>query len=292
MMVLSQPLILATGATGRLAGLVVPELALRGARVRALIRDPHQEAAVRARGASEVSVGNLTDERSLEAALCGVDRLFYIPPAFIPEEDAIGRRVVNTAKRMGVRRIVFSSAIHPTLTQLVNHQAKAAVEEHIIASGLEYAFLQPALVYQNYKTAFGVAGRTGIFAEPYSIESKIIRVDYRDVAEVAAIALCEDRLIYGTFELCAEGHLDRMEVAGLMAQALHRHVEARKIAYAEWLTRSGIPPHSPQAKGLKRMFEWYDTHGLHGNATTLRTILGREPRSLLAFFRELRDGAR
>jgi len=40
-----------------------------------------------------------------------------------------------------------------------------------------------------------------------STETRFSRVDFRDVAEVAAIALTENRLTNGTFELCAPGHL-------------------------------------------------------------------------------------
>jgi hypothetical protein len=35
------------------------------------------------------------------------------------------------------------------------------------------------------------------------------------------------------------------------------------------------------------MFDWYDRHSLLGNALTLRAILGREPRTLRAYFEEL-----
>jgi uncharacterized protein YbjT (DUF2867 family) len=290
-MSLHQPLILMTGATGRLAQLVLAELVRRGARIRALVRDPAHQATVLARGASAVYVGNLANPRSVEEALTGIDRLFYIPPAFMPDEAAVGRALVDAAHRCGVTRIVLSSAIHPTLSHLVNHHAKAMVEEHIIGTGIDFTFLQPTLVFQNYGLAFAAAARTGVFAEPYSNLSRICRVDYRDVAEVAGMALCEDRLSFGTFELCAEGHLNRFEVAALMAQAIGRGVRARAITYDEWLARSGMAADSPTAIGLKQMFAWYDTHGLHGNATTLRTLLGREPRTLGAFFQELRAGA-
>lgn len=50
---------------------------------------------------------------------------------------------------------------------------------------------------------------TGVLGEPWSAETRFSRVDYRDVAEVAAIALTDDRLLYGTYQLCADGHLNR-----------------------------------------------------------------------------------
>ena len=60
--------------------------------------------------------------------------------------------------------------------------------------------------------------KTGTYAEPWSADTRLSRVDYRDVAEAAAIALMEDRLLYGAFELCAEGDLNRREVVTLMGE--------------------------------------------------------------------------
>ena len=108
--------ILAVGATGQFAGLVVPELAQRGAKVRGLIRDVKQRDTVLRNGAAEVAIGDLSDRASLDKALKGVDSVFYIAPAFIPDEAAIGKSMVEAAKQAGVRRFVFSSVIDPILS--------------------------------------------------------------------------------------------------------------------------------------------------------------------------------
>jgi hypothetical protein len=42
-----------------------------------------------------------------------------------------------------------------------------------------------------------------------------------------------------------------------------------------------------QVSPIERMFQWYDNHGLLGNPLVLRAILGREPRTLRAYFEEL-----
>ena len=53
--------ILAVGAAGKFASLVVPELAKRGAKVRGLVRDAKQGKSVIKNGATEVAVGDLND---------------------------------------------------------------------------------------------------------------------------------------------------------------------------------------------------------------------------------------
>ena len=208
--------ILTVGAAGKFAGLVVPALAKRGAKVRGLIQKAAQAEEVLKHGASEVAVGDLRDRASLDVALKDVSSVFYIAPAFLSDEVEIGKRIVEAAKQAGVRRFVFSSVIHPVLSRLPNHALKAPVEEAVLNSQLEYTFLHPTVLFQNYAAAWNGIVETGVVAEPWSNDTRFSRVDYRDVAEVAAIALTEDRLLYGTFELCADGWLDRYDVASLI----------------------------------------------------------------------------
>ena len=67
--------ILAIGAAGKFAGLVLPELAKRGARVRGLVQRPEQVDQVRQHGAAEIAVGDLADRASL-------DKLLSASPAY------------------------------------------------------------------------------------------------------------------------------------------------------------------------------------------------------------------
>ncbi len=274
----TSPTILAFGAAGHFAGLVIPELAKRGAKVRGFVFDPKQADTVRKHGADEVAVGDLRDRESLDAALKGVDRVFYIAPAFLADEAAVGKSVVDAAIKAGVRRFVFSSVIHPVLSGLSNHAAKAPVEEAVLDSNLEYSFLHPTLFFQNYAEGWDKVLQTNVLAEPWSNDTKFSRVDYRDVAEVAAVALTEDRLLYGTFELCAEGAHDRRQVAGLIADVLGREITPKRI---------DPDTLGSEAKPMRPMFDHYEHFGLRGNALTLHAILGREPRTLRAYFEEL-----
>ena len=280
--------VLAVGASGKFAGLVIPELAKRGAQVRGLVRKTSEGNRVLAMGAAEVVVGDLTDSGSISAALDGVDSVFYIAPVFIPNEAEVGKAMVTAGKKAGVKRFVFSSVIHPILSALVNQAAKAPVEEALLDSGMEYVFLHPALFLQNFAAGWSNVTKTGTLAEPWSIETRFSRVDFRDVAEIAAIALTEDRLTYGTYELCAEGHLNRQDVAELMGRVLGRKIQAVRLDLNAG--PKAAKPDAEQLASIKPMFDWYDRHALLGNALTLRAVLGREPRSLRAYFEELAQG--
>jgi uncharacterized protein YbjT (DUF2867 family) len=275
---MTAPPILVIGASGKFAGHVVPAVAQRGARVRGMVRKPEEAAEVRRHGADQSVIADVTDVTSLKHAFEGVERVFYIAPAFMPHEAEVGRRFVEVAVAAGIKRIVFSSVVHPVIAGLVNHIAKAPVEEAILDSGIEFTFLHPALYFQNYIAGWDKVIRTGVLAEPWSCDTRFSRVDYRDVAEVAAIALTEDRLLYGTFELATEGWLDRHGVAALISTALNREIRAERTDPA---TMSEAPP------PMRAMFAHYDRVGLRANPLVLRTILGREPRSLAEFFHEL-----
>lgn len=279
-------LILSTGANGRFASLVVPELARRGARVRGLVHSEENTTEARSKGAAEVAVGDLRDPRSLDRALDGVDGVFYLGPLFAEDESQLGLNMVAAARRAGVRRFVFSSIIHPTLA-FEGHTAKIPVESALYESGLEFVVLHPATFFQNIQAAWPAILEHGIIAEPYSKKSRLARVDYRDVAEVAAMALTEDILTFGTFELCADGLMSREDIAQLISEVLGRKITAAEPSWDDWIARARLPFDERKKALLKKMFDLYGRYGSYSNSVVLRSILGREPRTLRQFFGEL-----
>ena len=286
------PTILVIGAAGRFAGLVVPALVRRGVKVRGLARNEKQDEQARRNGAAEIARGDLRDRASLDAACQGAEAAFYLAPVYQEDEAAMGLQFIDAARAAGVRRVVFSSVIHPAIGVLQNHIQKVPVEAALIASGMEFTILHPAVFHQNMAAAWPGVVATGIFAEPFSAARRISRVDYRDVADVAAMALTEDRLLNGTFELCADAGMDRTELAAAMSEALGRRIEAAAPDFSTWSSQAKLPYDDYQKAELAAMYAWYDRHDLVGNAWTLPAILGREPRSLRQFFADLATGVK
>ena len=91
--------VLVVGSSGKFAGLVVPELAKRGVKVRGLVRKRSESDGVIANGASEIAIGDLSNQQSMKSAFEGVESVFYIAPAFIPNEAEVGKANVRAAKR-------------------------------------------------------------------------------------------------------------------------------------------------------------------------------------------------
>ena len=72
--------VLVTAATGRIGGAVATQLLEKGVPTRALVhRDDGRSARLRALGA-EVVVADMFDFQEVQAAMDGVDRLFFNPP--------------------------------------------------------------------------------------------------------------------------------------------------------------------------------------------------------------------
>lgn len=279
--------VLVVGATGTYARLVVPELLERGVTVRALVRDTERAGLARQAGAHETVLGDLRDSASLRDAVAGVDGIFHINPAFAPNESELGVNMVEAAKAGGVRKFVFSSVYYPSISKMINHAAKQPVEEALYDSGLDFTILQPAMFMQNLHGAWDAMIDTGTLTMPYSKKAKVSYVDYRDVTEVAALAMTGNALSFGTFELAAPGMVDRIVMAAMASEALGRPIEADETTPEEWASRSGMPD-GPSRAGLLRMMTHYDRHGFAGgNALVLQAILGREPRTLLQYFQEL-----
>jgi uncharacterized protein YbjT (DUF2867 family) len=273
------------GATGRNAGLVLPQLVKRGATVRAVVRDKQKADVARRNGATEVAEANLTDPASLHAAFAGAEGVFHINPAFAPNEAAMGVAAVEAAEAAGVRKFVFSGVIHPSISAMTNHTAKQPVEEALYCSDMDFTVLQPARFMQNWAGPWRTVVDHGRLEMPYSVAAKFCWVDYRDVAETAALAMTSGELSYGTFELCATGMADGNQIAALISEELGRQIEAHQISREQFATQL---PDGPMREGLTRMLAHYDEHGLPGgNPSVLRAILGREPRSLRQYFREL-----
>jgi NAD(P)-dependent dehydrogenase (short-subunit alcohol dehydrogenase family) len=77
---LTKTRVLVTGATGRIGGAVAAQLLEKGVTTRAMVhRNDARSARLQALGA-EVAVADMFDIQQVQAALDGVDRLYFNPP--------------------------------------------------------------------------------------------------------------------------------------------------------------------------------------------------------------------
>jgi len=280
-------MILVLGASGYAGLAVTRALIRRGMTVRGFIRNPDTAPAVRAAGASEIVVGDLRDLRAVETAARGVDGIFFIGPRFMPEEAALGKAVIDIAVRAGTRRFVLSGVYHPTIQALDNHRTKSQMEDHLYQTDLEFTVLQPArFMHGLLLSSWTRVLEDGVLADAFAPDVEMAYVDYYDVAEVAAIAFHEDRLVRGTFELAAGGQYTLHEVAAMLGDALGRPVRAEQVPLLSYAPAGSLLTNPYSAEGFQHLRNYYDTHGFHGgNSLVLSAILGRTPNDFAACWR-------
>jgi hypothetical protein len=97
------------------------------------------------------------------------------------------------------------------------------------------------------------------------------------IAEAAAIALIGDRLLYGTFGLCAEGWPNRNEMTTIMGEIPGRPTKAERVN-----PKIAVAVAVPEASELEKMFDRYDHQGCLAARHS-----GREPLTLRNFVEEL-----
>ncbi len=281
-------MILVTGAAGKTGKAVVRALAGRGAKVRALVRNPEHAAPLMTLGAAEVALGGFTDPGAIASAASGVNAIYHICPNMSREEVVYARAVVAAAKAQGVSHFVYHSVLHPQIEAMPHHWGKMRTEELLFASGLDVTILQPTAYMQNILAVWRGVNEEGVFRVPYPVETQLSLVDLDDVAEAAAVVLTQDGHAGATYDLVGTAPLSQTEVAAAMGVVLKRDVraEAESIAASDARARAaGMGEHERIA--FTAMFRYYAAHGLIGNPNTLRWLLGRSPNDFADFLRRV-----
>ncbi|MFI9617172.1 NmrA/HSCARG family protein [Streptomyces sp. NPDC052023] len=146
--------ILVLAATGGQGRAVTEALLARGARVRAMVRDPERSSARRlAEQGADLVAGSLSDRGSLDAAMDGVAGVFaYTTPfeAGLDAEVAQGQAILAAADEKGVPHVVFSSVAGADQGSGVPHfDSKARIEAELASSGVPHTILGPTYFYDN-----------------------------------------------------------------------------------------------------------------------------------------------
>ncbi|KOG27886.1 SDR family oxidoreductase [Streptomyces resistomycificus] len=178
-------MILVTGATGTVGGLVADRLSGAGP-VRLLTRDPRR--VTRVGPGAEVVGGDFDDLTGLRAALTGVRSALLVTSN--PLAPAHDENFVTAARAAGVRHVVKLSAqavTDPGATDLITRWQRDN-EALLRASGLAWTLLRPRAFMSN-TLGWGRSVRAeGVVRAPDGT-SRNASVDPRDIADVAVRVL-------------------------------------------------------------------------------------------------------
>ncbi|WP_448809531.1 SDR family oxidoreductase [Agromyces bauzanensis] len=153
--------VLVTGATGYIGGRLVPRLIAAGHEVRVLVRRPERLREVPWAAEVEIVEGDLADAAAVDRAMAGMEVVYYLVHSMGARRDfesmelGIARNVAASARRHGLRRIVYLGGLHPEGARLSRHlRSRAAVGEILLASGVPTLVLQAGVIIGSGSTSF------------------------------------------------------------------------------------------------------------------------------------------
>ena len=273
-------MILVTAANGNQGKRLVPRLLAAGGPLRACVRSEASAQILRAAGVTDVVVGDIADPDVLAGAMDGVEKVYHVGPALHPKEKELGLAAVDAARAAGVRHFVFSSVLHPIITDLIQHEIKRDIEEHLLSSGLEFTILQPSnyMLPMRLKPVF----EEGVFRLSWSLDRYQSMVDLDDVVEVAAAILADSAHHAGaTYELVAPGRYTAHDLARITSGVLSRQVTAEQVEPAIFLKQflgvADLSQFPYQARVSRAISTRYSNHDFVGNSNVLTWLLGRPP---------------
>ena len=225
------PPVLVIGATGRIGRQVVSQLLDAQMPVRALTRRPD---AARLPAAVEVVAGDLTVPESLDGVLQDIGSVFLVWTAAPATAPAVIERLASHTKR-----VVFLSSPHQTphpFFQQPNPMAAlhANIERLIATAGMTSTMIRPGMFASNVQHWWGHAIRTGAAVRwPYAA-AETAPIDERDVAAVAARALCDDRHAGKDYVLTGPESLSQAELVSIIGECIGRRIEFQEQSPEEF----------------------------------------------------------
>jgi uncharacterized protein YbjT (DUF2867 family) len=179
-------LIVVTGASGHVGGLVAEELARRGIRFRAVTRSPERLPDL---GGADVAVGDYAEPETLVEALERGDRVFMVSMHAPPKRRLeLHAAFVDVAVRRHVARVVYLSFVGAGPdASFVHARSHGATDTMLAESGLPFTAVRNGMYADEIASWFDSAGRiTGPGGDGR------ISLSYRPELAEAIVALLTD----------------------------------------------------------------------------------------------------
>lgn len=269
---------LVLNATGKVSSLVVTKLAARGVPVVAASRSPSASTA----GVQRVRF-DYADPSTYEAALDGVDRLFWVSPPLVVDSQALTAPFLDLASKRVKKLVLMTAAGVETSDQIPLRRIELDVERR----GPAFVHIRPTWFMDNFHT-FWVGGikQAGVIALP-AAEGRTAFVDARDIAAAAAAALVRDDIENRAFTITGPESLTYGEAAAVLTQAAGRPIRYEPIDDAAFIAAGaavGIDP--VYGKLLTDLFAVVRAGWSPAPTTSVQELTGQPSRTLAAYARD------
>ena len=277
-------MILVTGASGTVGSEVVKALGGSGAKVRAGYRTRPQNIP---KGVESVAL-DFDKAETIRPALLGVDTVFLLSTMVDPE-----RKVVDEAKRAGVKRIVKLSVYGAADEGFTFARWHRAVEKHIEASGVPWTFLRPAGFMQNFFNYMGETIRKQSTIYSSAGNGAGAHIDARDVGAVAARVLTGKGHEGKAYALTGPQALTYPQAAEILSRVLGREIKYVPITqeqYKQAVLAAGMPPVYVDA--LVDLDRYYAAGRMTAMTPAVKELTGRDPIRFEQFAKDFADKLR
>lgn len=232
-----------TGATGHLGQLTIQALLEQGVAAQdilAIVRSPQKAAGLAAQGV-HIRQADYTQPQTLEAALRGVEKLLLISSSDFNDRVGQHRRVIEAAKRAGVKLLAYTSILKADTSSLKLSADHKATEETILASGIPFVFLRNGWYFENYNLPQALEHGAIVGSAGDGRLSAASRADY---ATAAATVLGQPNHENTTYELAGDHSFTLSELANELQTQSGKPVAYQNMpvaAYEQMLQGLGLP---------------------------------------------------
>ncbi len=155
--------VLVTGASGYVGGRLVPELIIRGYKVRIMVRAASPEYEEQWPGA-EITVGDFLDCESLKRAMDGIDTVYYLihsllagPKKLTETEQSAAKNLIDAAEEKGVKRIIYLGGLGDIKTKLSAHlRNRFKVGEVLNSGNVPVTILRAAIIIGSGSASYEI----------------------------------------------------------------------------------------------------------------------------------------
>lgn len=225
-------MIVVTGSTGRVGGLVARRLHQLHHPMRLLVRDPDR--APRIEG-MEVEVADYGDPDALSRGLRKGDRVFMVS-LWIGGDTRLDlhRSFVDAAARAKVAHLVYLSFVNAGPTAIFSHaQEHGATEDMLRASGVPWTSIRNSMYADDIPGWFD---SDGVAREPG--DAARMSFSYRaELADVIAVALTEPGHEGKVYNITTPESVSMQELAQIASEVTGAHYSYEPISDAEWIKR-------------------------------------------------------
>lgn len=236
-----------TGASGQLGRLVIERLRTKvpTSDIVALVRTPSKATDL----GVEVREADYTRPDTLDKALAGVDTLLMISGSEVGQRVAQHRNIIDAAKKVGVKRVVYTSLLHAERSTLSLAPEHVETESLLQASGLNITLLRNGWYTENYTASVGPAVANGTFIGSAG-QGKIASAARADFADAAVVVLTTTGHEGKTYELAGDSAYTLAELAAEISRQTGKDIPYKDLPpadYAAALTTAGLPAPWPEA---------------------------------------------